>query len=335
MRPAGRALLFTALAAACSDDKPQARTATLEEAKIKIVRADAGPDRPPGTQWMFVPSLAVEIAVPPGVTIEHTAGQRNTWLKLGEFNLHLWKVDPEHSPPDVAAARASLMKETGFTGFRVDRADGQEWQLEYTLESAGRRSHGYSVRRVIGGLPIDCTSHDASQEDARIGVEACLSIRLRPPEAATEDGSGDDGEAAGGTLPPGRAWLTVPGLGVDVAVAPEVRIGKQAGGEVVLTDGSRDLRLRRAPSGQDIGAIKDRLTREGGGKLGVMVDRADGQDHHLEYVIKDRKSGKPVWGLVMRRSIEGTLIECTSRGPETGSTAMAVEACHSMRATPR
>jgi hypothetical protein len=328
------ALLLALAAFACSDEKPQAKTASLAEAKVVITLADAGPDRPPGTEWLFVPSLAVEIAVPPGVSIEHTAGQRNSWLNRGDFNLHLWKVDPEHSPPDAAAARASLMKEDGFTAFRVDRADGQEWQLEYALETAGKPSYGYSVRRVVGGLPIDCTSHDASAENARIGVQACLSIRLRPADPGSGEEEAQPEADHDGPLPPGRAWLSVPGLGVDVAVPPEVRIGKNAGGVVVLSDGTRHLHLRRAPSGQDLSAIKDRLTKEGGGKLGVMVDRTEGDNQHLEYVIKDRKSGKPVFGLVMRRRLGEDTIECTSRGPETGSTAMAVEACHSMRATP-
>jgi len=192
---------------------------------------------------------------------------------------------------------------------------------------------------LVAALAAACSDEKpraktATLEEAKITIKPADAAPDRPPAASGEEDEEEDDAAGDGALPPGRAWLAVPGLAVDVAVSPEVRIGKKAGGEVVLTDGTRELRLRRAPAGQDLAAIKNRLTKEGGGKLGVMVDRADGDNHHLEYVIVDRKSGKPVWGLVMRRSIDGKLIECTSRGPETGSTAMAVEACHSMRASP-
>ena len=65
-----------------------------------------------------------------------------------------------------------------------------------------------------------------------------------------------------------------------------------------------------------------------------IANHAEGEEFRIEYVIKDRKSGMPRFGLVMRRLIDGRAIDCTSRGLETGSTAMALEACHAMRATP-
>jgi hypothetical protein len=130
-----------------------------------------------------------------------------------------------------------------------------------------------------------------------------------------------------------RVWLTVPGTGVDVGVAPEVRIAKSAGGEVVLSDGKDELRVRRAGGDWDKEAILERLAKEAGGKVGVVVDRADGTDVRLEYVVKDRKSGAPMFGLVMRRVIDGHAVECASRGARTNSTFMALEACRRMRAT--
>ncbi|HEY8143680.1 MAG TPA: hypothetical protein VIG06_13445 [Kofleriaceae bacterium] len=131
-----------------------------------------------------------------------------------------------------------------------------------------------------------------------------------------------------------KVWLTVPGTGVDVGVAPEVRIARTAGGEVVLTDGKDELRVRRAGAGDwDKEAILERLSKEAGGKVGVVVDRADGTDVRLEYVAKDKKSGAPMFGLVMRRVIDGHTVECASRGARTNSTFMALEACRRMRAT--
>ena len=130
-----------------------------------------------------------------------------------------------------------------------------------------------------------------------------------------------------------RVWLTVPGTGVDVGVAPEVRIAKSAGGEVVMTDGKDELRVRRAGGDWDKEAILERLAKEAGGKVGVVVDRADGTDVRLEYVVKDKKSGAPMFGLVMRRVIDGHAVECASRGARTNSTFMALEACRRMRAT--
>jgi hypothetical protein len=172
--------------------------------------------------------------------------------------------------------------------------------------------------------------------EARGGVRdaGSRSTAPPPPEAMSEEPD------AGGEmeLPPGKVWLSVPGLGVDVAVAPEVQILKKGarGGEIVLTDGRSDgdVHIKRGAAGQSVSAIKAKLTAEGGGKLGVVVDRAEGQEFRLEYVIKDRKSGAPIFGLAMRRVIDGKLVDCTSRGPDTGSTRMAFDACRVMRATP-
>lgn len=137
-------------------------------------------------------------------------------------------------------------------------------------------------------------------------------------------------------LEPGKAWLTVPGIGVDVGVAPEVVVARAAGGEVILSDGKSELRVRRAGDGAwNRDAIVKRLAREAGGPVGVVVDRAEEGDTRLEYVVKDRRSGQPVYGLLMRREIDGRAIECASRGPRTSSTFMALEACRRMRATPR
>jgi len=324
-------LLLIVLAAACSDDEPHARTATLAEAKVKLTPpADAAPVVP-ANDTLHVPSFAIDISVPPGVTYEvDDPRERNTWLKRGDFNLHLWRFAPGSSFADGAAARASLMKEDGFAGFQVEEVEGGEYRFEYALESAGKRSFGYSLRRLIGGKPIDCSCHDTSKENADAGVAACLSMRPHASAAgAMRVGAEEE------TLPPGKVWLSVPGLGVDVAAAPEVAAGKpRAGGEVVLSDGTSELLVRRADPKQSRQAIVDRLAREGGGKLGVIVDKVDGEEFHLEYAMKDRKSRKPVFGLVMRRSIRGRTIDCTSRGPETTSTVMALVACHSMRATP-
>jgi hypothetical protein len=40
-----------------------------------------------------------------------------------------------------------------------------------------------------------------------------------------------------------------------------------------------------------------------------------------------------MFGLVMRRVIDGHAVECASRGARTNSTFMALEACRRMRAT--
>lgn len=181
-----------------------------------------------------------------------------------------------------------------------------------------------------------------SAEGKRLGEAAGATpadkARARAKEAAAIDevAVAEPEPAAGGEieLEAGKLWLTLPGIGVDLGVAPEVRIAKTAGGEVVLTDGKDELRVRRAGAGAwDREAIVKRLTREAGSQVGVVVDRADGDDTRLEYVIKDRKSGKPIFGLVMRRTIDGRAVECASRGARTNSTFMALEACRRMRAT--
>ena len=157
-----------------------------------------------------------------------------------------------------------------------------------------------------------------------------------PPEpVVAEEPDAGTGEIE---LPPGKVWLTVPGLGVDLGVAPEVTIGRSGGqrGEVVLKDGKNQLRLRRVarPGPDDKQAIIDRLTREGGGKIGLVVNRSEEDGFRLEYVIKGKKGGMPLFGMVVRRTIGEVVIECASRGSETGSNQMALEACHLMRATP-
>ncbi len=134
-------------------------------------------------------------------------------------------------------------------------------------------------------------------------------------------------------LPPGKEWRPLPGLGVDVAVAPEVTMRKGRG-EIVLADDTSELHVKRGAAGLTVSDVKHRLEVEGGGKLGVIVDRAEGQEFRLEYVIKDRKSGAPIFGLAMRRAIGGKPIDCASRGFDTGSTKMAFDACRIMRATP-
>lgn len=157
-----------------------------------------------------------------------------------------------------------------------------------------------------------------------------------PPPAPVieEPDAGTGGELE---LPPGKEWRSVPGLGVDVAVAPEVAIqkGRSKAGEVVMADDLGELHLKRGAAGLTPSLLKQRLEKEGGGRLGVIVDRAEGQEFRLEYVIKDRKSGAPIFGLAMRRVIDGRLIDCASRGFDTGSTKMAFDACRVMRATPR
>ncbi len=168
-----------------------------------------------------------------------------------------------------------------------------------------------------------------------IAVKDAGADRL-PHGTADAPAEEPDGDARTGGLPPGKEWLPVPGLGVDLAVSSGAELGKPSGGDVVVKDGESELRLRRVarPSATDRDAIVARLTREGGGTIGLIANRAEGEEFRIEYVIKDRKSGTPRFGLVMRRMIDGRAIDCTSRGPETGSTAMALEACHAMRATP-
>jgi len=151
-----------------------------------------------------------------------------------------------------------------------------------------------------------------------------------PPPVADEPDAGVGGEPE---LPPGKEWRAVPGLGVDVAVAPEV-VMRTGRGESVLADDTSELHIKRGAAGLTLSSLKDRLEKEGGGKLGVIVDRAEGQEFRLEYVLKDKKSGAPIFGLAMRRAIDGKLIDCASRGFDTGSTRMAFDACRVMRATP-
>ncbi len=155
--------------------------------------------------------------------------------------------------------------------------------------------------------------------------------RTPPPPPPTVEEPDAGGEAV---LPPGKEWRSLPGLGVDVAVAPEVAIKKSRAGEVVLADDLAELHVARGAAGKTLSALKQRLEKEGGGKLGVVVDRSEGEEFRLEYVVKDRKSGAPIFGLAMRRVIEGKPIDCASRGFDTGSTRMAFDACRVMRATP-
>jgi len=151
-----------------------------------------------------------------------------------------------------------------------------------------------------------------------------------PPPVEDEPDASVGGEPE---LPPGKEWRAVPGLGVDVAVAPEVAMRKGSG-EAVLADDTSELHIKRGAAGLTVSSLKERLEKEGGGKLGVIVDRAEGQEFRLEYVIKDKKSGAPIFGLAMRRVIDGKPIDCASRGFDTGSTRMAFDACRVMRATP-
>lgn len=153
-----------------------------------------------------------------------------------------------------------------------------------------------------------------------------------PPPGAGQPDAGAGGQAE---LPPGTEWRSLPGLGVDVAVAPAVTMKKGKGGELVLADDVGELHVKRGAAGMTASALKQRLEKEGGGKLGVIVDRTEGEEFRLEYVLKDRKSGAPIFGLAMRRVIAGTPIECASRGVATSSTTMAFDACRLMRATPR
>ncbi len=175
----------------------------------------------------------------------------------------------------------------------------------------------------------EASSKSASEALAK---KAAAAAALDEAAAATPEPE-PDGEVE---LEPGKTWLTVPGIGVDVGVAPEVVIRKAAGGEVILSDGKDELRVKRAGDGAwSRDAIVKRLAKEVGGQVGVVVDRAEVGDTRLEYVVKDKKSGQPVYGLVMRREIDGRAVECASRGTRTNSTFMALEACRRMRATPR
>jgi hypothetical protein len=160
-------------------------------------------------------------------------------------------------------------------------------------------------------------------------LDAGVKHAPEPPPVVEEPDAG-----AEAVLPPGVEWRTVPGLGVDVAVAPEVTIRK-ARGETILADQLSELHIKRGAAGITAADVKHRLEAEGGGKLGVVVDRSEGDEFRLEYVIKDRKTGAPIFGLAMRRVIDGKPIDCASRGFDTGSTKMAFEACRMMRATPR
>jgi hypothetical protein len=150
-----------------------------------------------------------------------------------------------------------------------------------------------------------------------------------PPEVVEEPDAGADA-----VLPDGKEWRSVPGLGVDVAVAPGVTTRKGRG-ETILADQLSELHIKRGAAGITASDVKHRLEAEGGGKLGVVVDRSEGEEFRLEYVIKDRKTGAPIFGLAMRRVIDGKPIDCASRGFDTGSTRMAFDACRVMRATPR
>jgi len=176
------------------------------------------------------------------------------------------------------------------------------------------------------GVPLSKAPETRGLLDA--GVKK--KVPVPPPEVIDEADAG--GEAV---LPPGKQWLSVPGLGVDVAVGPEVAIKKSKGGEVLLADEMSELRMKRGAAGQSAADVKHRLEVEGGGKLGVVVDRSEGDEFRLEYVLKDRKSGAPIFGLAMRRLVDGKPIDCASRGFDTTSTKMAFDACRVMRATPR
>ena len=174
----------------------------------------------------------------------------------------------------------------------------------------------------------------ATLAEAKVAIEVKdAGAGPRPTDAPAEE---PEAAARGGGLPPGKEWLPGPDLGVDLAVSSSAELAVPSGREVVVKDGTSELRLRRTqrPSAADRDAIIARLTREGGGTIGIIANHAEGEEFRIEYVIKDRKSGQPRFGLVMRRLIDGRAIDCTSRGPETGSTAMALEACHAMRATP-
>jgi len=147
-----------------------------------------------------------------------------------------------------------------------------------------------------------------------------------PPEvAAAEPDAG-----AEVVLPTGLEWRSVPGLGVDVAVAPGVTMRKGRG-EAILADDVSELHIQRGAAGSNAADVKHRMEVAGGK---VVVDRAEGEEFRLEYVMKDKKSGAPIFGLAMRRVVDGNPIDCTSRGFDTSSTKMAFDACRLMRATP-
>jgi hypothetical protein len=151
-----------------------------------------------------------------------------------------------------------------------------------------------------------------------------------PPPVAEEP----DDAVAEVVLPPGKEWRSIPGLGVDVAVAPEVTM-RRGRGDTVLADDLGELHIKRGAAGTSAAEVQHRLEAEGGSKLNVVVDHSEGDDFRLEYVTKDRKSGAPIYGLAMRRVIDGVPIDCASRGFATSSTRMAFDACRVMRATPR
>jgi len=179
------------------------------------------------------------------------------------------------------------------------------------------------------GKALRRSESSAAAASEAVAKKAAAAAALDEAAVATTAPSGEV------ELEPGKVWLTVPAIGVDVGVSPQVAIARTAGGEVVLSDGTDELRLRRAGDGAwDRDAIVGRLTKQAGGPVGVVVDRSEPDDTRLEYLVKDRKSGKPVYGLVMRRHIDGRAIECASRGSRTNSTFMALEACRRMRATP-
>jgi hypothetical protein len=169
----------------------------------------------------------------------------------------------------------------------------------------------------------------ARAPEARGVVDA--GVNAAAPPVAEEPDAGAGGEPE---LPPGKEWRTVPELGVDVAVAPEVTM-RRGRGEVVLADDMSELHVKRGGAGVTATALKERLAKEGGGKLGVIVDRSEGPEFRLEYVLKDKKSGAPIFGLAMRRVVDGEPIDCSSRGFDTSSTKLAFDACRVMRPTPR
>lgn len=204
--------------------------------------------------------------------------------------------------------------------------------LLVALAAAGCSEEKPTARTV----PLSQSAEGRRLLDA--GVGNAVAAKKAAAAAALDQAAVEEPEPESGgepVLPAGVEWLSLPGLGVDVGVAPAVRVARAAGGEVVLSDGTDEARVRRAAGAWDRDAVVKRLTREAGGPVGVVVDRAEKDDVRLEYVVKDRKSGAPIYGLVMRREIEGKGIECASRGPRTNSTFMALETCRRMRATPR
>jgi hypothetical protein len=152
------------------------------------------------------------------------------------------------------------------------------------------------------------------------------------PESVAEEP--DEDAVAEVVLPPGKEWRSIPGLGVDVAVAPEVTM-RRGRGDTVLADDRGELHIKRGSAGTTAADIQHRLEAAGGSKLNVVADRSEGDEFRLEYVIKDRKTGAPIYGLAMRRVIDGTPIDCASRGFATSSTRMAFDACRVMRPTAR